>query len=604
MWAISLAATCYVLSSLYIANSVEALSIPNDSSATLPAVKHRVAIVGGGVSGLVVGHVLSQSGAYDVHLFEKASVVGGNVRSVPDPIPVLSSSSSDERTQNGGERRNMLNIGHASHMGMFWNLRLMLEYLHIEEWPVGRGSNSVPGLFRMLSINREGNVVQPPLQDVLSPLIWFEAFKFYFYSYLEPEIGLDAFLQAQTFSDRFQSILFWAMATFEFDKTVDEAGEYAVGAARALLITQIFFKFLLCDEFNGVLPSKIDSGLKDELIGRIKRNIIPSEMVAKLVKRIETGQGRLFDAPLASYFTADYTAAMNKLADGIEGSVNMNCAVSKVMRHGDSSTDKLVLCTNDGKSVEVDSVVFTTQPSIISNILSDDDFSSHLEALYAIESGAVGVQICHEKDLPFSYPPDRTKTICGFDARDSPVILGVFDISQLTIHETGGPGRNSDGHYSGIESKELQAGWLSIAYPVYRGKVLNRHENFLANTDCVDKTIYPWIRATSSYPAIRRELEDLQGLGGIYITGHAFTGINKASELQVTNALKLCHEHFDALPPWGEYIGTPLLPDCNDEDAFKKASSVFEAISLAWKSLVGSFLLLGVVSKLGIDKFE
>ena len=137
-----------------------------------------------------------------------------------------------------------------------------------------------------------------------------------------------------------------------------------------------------------------------------------------------------------------------------------------------------------------------------------------------------------------------------------------------------------------------------------RGESFNRHEHFLAQTDCCDKTIYPWIRASSSYPALRRKVVDLQGCDGIHVTGHTLTGINKASELQVTNALKLCHEQFGCLPPWGAYIGTPLLPDCNDEDAFKKASSIFEAIGLAWKSLVGSFLLLGVVSKLGAETFE
>ena len=64
--------------------------------------------------------------------------------------------------------------------------------------------------------------------------------------------------------------------------------------------------------------------------------------------------------------------------------------------------------------------------------------------------------------------------------------------------------------------------------------------------------------------------------------------MNKASELQVTNALRLCNDYFGVLPPWGEFISTLFLPDCNDEDAFRRASSIVEAVPLAWKSLVGS----------------
>ena len=74
-----------------------------------------------------------------------------------------------------------------------------------------------------------------------------------------------------------------------------------------------------------------------------------------------------------------------------------------------------------------------------------------------------------------------------------------------------------------------EAGWLSIAYPVYRESLSNVHEQYLENTVSADKTIYPWIRATSSYPAVRRRLDVLQGSNGIYISGHSFTGINKAS---------------------------------------------------------------------------
>jgi hypothetical protein len=440
------------------------------------------------------------------------------------------------------------------------------------------------------------------LEDVLSPFIWLEAIRFYFYSYLEPEMRLDEFLESHVFSEKFLDIMYWSMATFEFDKRIEEAGEYALGAARALLITQVFFKFLLCDEFDGVLPAKIDSGLKDELRGRAERNV-SGDMGANVLKRIETRQDKLFDAPLASYFSADYTAAMKELADGINCPASTNCSVTKVVKQ--RAIDKLLVCTEDGKSIQVDSVIFTTQPSIASNILSGGDFPSHVEVLNAIEGGAVGVQICHESDLPFPYPPSMIKQPKCFSSLDLPATLGIFDISQLTIRKIRGGKIDVEARqHPASDNKEHKAGWLSIAYPVYRDKSFNRHEHFLAQTDCCDKTIYPWIRASSSYPALRRKVVDLQGCDGIHVTGHTLTGINKASELQVTNALKLCHEQFGCLPPWGAYIGTPLLPDCNDEDAFKKASSILEAIGLAWKSLVGSFLLLGVVSKLGAETFE
>jgi len=577
-------------------HSVAALAVVphDDSPKNASKLRPTVAIVGGGLSGLVVGNVLSQSGNYDVHLFEKDPVIGGNVRCVPDP------------KSRKGKGDDMLNIGHASHMGMFWNLRLMLEHLDIDEWPVGRGRNDVPGLFRMLSVDFDGTIVQPPLEDVLSPFIWLEAIRFYFYSYLEPEMRLDEFLKSHIFSEKFLNIMYWSMATFEFDKRIEEAGEYALGAARALLITQVFFKFLLCDEFDGVLPAKIDSGLKDELRGRAERHM-SGDMGSSLLKRMETRQDKLFGAPLASYFSADYTAAMKELADGIGCGVSTNCSVTKVVKqHASDKLDKLLVCTEDGKSIQVDSVIFTTQPSIISNILSNGDFPSHVEVFNAIEGGAVGVQICHESGLPFPYPPSERKQPKCFSSLHLPATLGIFDISQLTIdHNTRGRNHDVEARQQPASDRmEHKAGWLSIAYPVYRDESFNRHLHFLAQTDCCDKTIYPWIRASSNYPALRRKMVDLQGCDGIHVTGHTLTSINKASELQVTNALQLCHEQFGCLPPWGAYISTPLLPDCNDEDAFKKASSVFEAIGLAWKSLVGSFLLLGVVSKLGVDSFE
>lgn len=84
---------------------------------------------------------------------------------------------------------------------------------------------------------------------------------------------------------------------------------------------------------------------------------------------------------------------------------------------------------------------------------------------------------------------------------------------------------------------------IHIAYPVYRESLFNIHEEHLVTTSCVDKTIYPWIRATSSYPALRCRLDVLQGSNGIYITGHTSDGMNKASELQATNTLRLCNDY-------------------------------------------------------------
>ena len=99
--------------------------------------KSQVAIVGGGISGLVVGYVLSQSGKYNVALLEQSSVLGGNIRSVPAPDPRDSGGARRSTSKSSdGSNTKRLNIGHASHMGMFWNLRLMLRHLGIESGPL------------------------------------------------------------------------------------------------------------------------------------------------------------------------------------------------------------------------------------------------------------------------------------------------------------------------------------------------------------------------------------------------------------------------------------------------------------------------------------
>ena len=321
-------------------------------------------------------------------------------------------------------------------------------------------------------------------------------------------------------------------------------------------------------------------------------------MSTNLLERIDpsaTSHDILFDAPLASYFCADYGGLVDQLASGICGSIELDCQVTKVTKA--DGEDKLSVYT-DKHLFEADSVVFTTQPSIVLDILSHEmTFSAHAEALDAIEYGAVGVQICHASELPFAYPPNMTDPTKQFDVENPTQMLGIFDISQLTVDENGSRHEHDTG-------SARVAGWLSIAYPVYRESLFNAHEKYLENTTCVDKTNYPWIRATTSYPALRRRLSALQGSNEIYITGHTFTGMNKASELQVTNALRLCNDYFGVLPPLGEFISTPLLPDCNDEDAFRQATSVVEAIPLAWKSLVGSVLLLGVVETMGVDMFR
>jgi hypothetical protein len=178
-----------------------------------------------------------------------------------------------------------------------------------------------------------------------------------------------------------------------------------------------------------------------------------------------------------------------------------------------------------------------------------------------------------------------------------PPILGLFDISELTTTEAAGKQRKQlpDRH---------EAGWLSVAYPMYRNMTLNCHQRLLNQIPCADASVYPWTRATSSFPASRRDIEKLQGKEGIYITGQALTGVNKASELQVTNALNLCHDHFGIVPPWKSFFPCPMLPDCNDVDAFYKANSPIEAAFLAMKSLVGSFLLTSAVALLGVEFFD
>ena len=535
---------------------------------SLSSPRPRIVVVGGGISGLTIAHVLQQSGRYNVDVLEAKPRLGGHVRSTEDPM-------------NPHDR---LNIGHATHMGMFVNLRLMLRHFHVDEWPVGRGPNDKPGLFRMISVTESGGTFQPPLEDILSVKIWWEALVFYFCSYMNPEQRLDEFLRSQKFSKRFLDIVYWAMATFEFDKQKQEAGEYALGAARALLITQVFFQYLLCDSFEGSLPLQIDQGLKKDLASRVAQLAISEQKKQGLLDCFEELTG---DAPLASYLTADYGVAMEKLAAGA-GRVWTKATVSHVSKKNGYS----VVQTMDGKTIEADAVIFTTHPSIVCHVLNQTDFPTHKNALDRIDSGAVGVRIVHAKDLPFSYPPANGSLY--YDMDDPPPILGIFDISELTTSASGHTQKTDMTH----------AGWLSVAYPVYRNTTLNRHELLLDQVPCVDATVYPWTRATSLFPEARREIVKLQGCDGIYITGQALTGVNKASELQMTNALNLCYEYFDVAPPWKHFFPCPMLPDCNDVDAFTKAKSPLEAAGLAVKSLVGSFLITSTVSRLGVDFFD
>jgi hypothetical protein len=535
-----------------------------------PPSKPTVAVVGGGISGLTIAHVLEMSGNYQVEVLEASSYLGGHIRYVENPL-------------NPGE---LLNIGHATHMGLFCNLRWMLKHFHVKEVPVGRGSNDKPGLFRMISVTgTNGETFQPPLHDITSPAIWWEAFRFYFGSFLTPEERLDGFLSRNHFSKQFLDILYWAMATFEFDKYRHEADEYALGAARALLITQVFFQYLLCDAFDGSLPAKVDSGLKDDLASRIMR--LPNMTTKRKVSLVERFRELTSDAPLASYFTADYGAVVHKLAERA-GRVRTNAQVTRVLK----KNGRNIVETLDGDAIEADHVVFTTHPSIVARVLCTEDYPQHLAAIDGIESGTVGVQIIHSSDLSFPYPPRLDST--SFDM-DSPIaILGIFDISQLTTMTNHG-----EHHISPRE-----AGWLSVAYPVYKEASLNHHKQLLEQIPYADTSVYPWTRATPSFIDSRRDIVKLQGTDGIYMTGQALTGVNKASELQVTNALNLCHDHFGVTPPWETFVACPMLPDCNDVDAFYKAKSRVEAAFLAIKSLVGSFLLASAVSILGKDFFN
>jgi Flavin containing amine oxidoreductase len=528
-------------------------------------------VVGGGASGLTIAHVLQQSGQYQVNVFEAEPSLGGHVRSVKDPL-------------NGEE---CLNIGHATHMGMFVNLRLMLRHLGVPEWPVGRGPNDEPGLFRMISVTANGETFQPPLEAILSPRVWWDAFWFYFHSYTNPEQRLDNFLATyQSFSQRFLDILYWAVATFEFDKHKEEAGEYALGAARALLITRVFFQYLLCDAFEGSLPNRVDRGLKKDLASRIE---LRSTILRKEKQHLlEIFEELTSDTPLASYFTSEYVTAVEKLAAGA-GNVLTNAAVSRVYK---THNGRHVIEIMNGETMEADYVVFTTHPSIVGRVLDCSDYPKHAAALQRIDSGAVGVRIIHANDLTSSYPPPNDASY--FDMNDPPPLLGIFDISQLTTiaGQTQRP------------KKIREAGWLSVAYPVYRNMTLNRHEQLLEKVPCLDAAVYPWTRATATFPKIRRDIMDLQGRDGIFITGQTLTGVNKASELQITNALNLCYDSFGVLPPWKHFFPCPMLPDCNDDDAFLMTKSPLEAAGLAMKSLVGSFLLTSAVSSLGVKFFN
>lgn len=551
-------------------------NIPSTLVESLASVSSpTVAVVGGGISGLVVAYVLQKSGQYEVELFEAQPQLGGHIRSLTNPL--------DESEQ--------LNIGHATHMGMFYNLRLMLKHFGIPEWKVGRGANSKPGIFRMISVSgTTGETFQPPLKHITSPSIWWEAFRFYFYSYLNADKRLDVFLKEKHFSKRFLDILYWAMATFEFDKEKDEMGEYALGAARALLITQVFFKYLLCDAFEGSLPAKVDNGLKDDLASRIMS--LPDMSTSEKKSLVESFREITNDSPLASYFTSSYGSLVSKLAEGA-GRIHTNVAVERVSK----KDGKLTIDSSAGESMEADFVVFTTHPSIARRCLNEDDFPLHSSTLGHFESGAVGVRIVHAKDLPFDYPPTAHDTF--FERDTPPPVLGIFDISELTTSTEASGALTQQ-----APSETNKAGWLSVAYPVYKNTTLNRHQQLLETIPCANFTVYPWTKATSSFPMTRREIVKLQGADCIYLTGQSLTGVNKASELQVTNALKLCRDYFGVVPPWKAFAPCPLLPDCNDVDAFYTTKSPLQASLLAIKSLIGSFLLTSAVATLGVEFFD
>ena len=560
----------------------------------------NLVVVGGGISGLVVGHVLSASSRYNVTLLEANSEIGGHIRSLPDPQ----------------SPNHLLNIGHATHMGMFVNLRIMLKHLKIQEWPVGRGPNETPGLFRMLSVSLEsGHRVQPPMEDILRLSVWWEAFKFYFASYLEPEIPLEKHLKERQYSDTFLDVLHWATATFEFDKCKEEMRTYSLGAARALLITQVFFQYLLCDAFQGSLPEKIDSGLKQDLAKRISKErntkngvTIIDDDDPTLQELKDVFQNITEGTPLASYFTADYNAAASKLAAGID-QVRTGTVVSSVKRNSDdrrlNDTKRTILVeTMEGEILETEHVIFATHPSIIPKLLNKDDFVQHQSALQSMNTGAVGVKIIHASNLPFEYPPCTQKSL-AYSMEQPPSILGIFDISQLTrIKETGEPATMFNASKISTETFKIQeAGYLSVAHPVYVDKSRNIHNRWLQDVACIDSTVYPWTVATPSFLKARHRVEELQGKDGIYIIGQALTGVNKASELQVTNALLLCRRWFGVNPLWRCSYLYPMLPDCNDNDATYQAQSLLEAAKLALKSLVGSFVLTGAVSKVGVKFF-
>ena len=536
----------------------------------------RVVVVGGGLSGLVVGHVLHHQQQYDVQVLEASPHVGGNIKSIPDPHDPSS----------------LLNIGHATHMGFFWNLRRLLRHLNVPEYPVGRGvASRTPGLFGMTSVTNSGSLFRPTLKDIISYKIWWEAFWFYFYSYQDPKVSLQEFLQKHSFSDEFLNIIFWSMATFEFDKTVDEMEEYSVGVARALVITQVFFQFLLNDFFAGVLPGKMQQGLLDDLVQRVTRHQCLSSELDNLM-RMDLGS-----APLSSYFTSNYTLAMERLSQDC-GQVRRNCTVTKVLRYPEKGGG-LMVETMHGENIQADAIVFTIQPSMIQKILCKD-FVKHQAALQKMKSGAVGVRIIHAQDLPFIYPPvnktESSPTYTDGSKQPPPTVLGIFDISELSFPSNTECKQNS---------RTREAGWLSVAFPVYQSEEQNRHQKWLRDIPCADESVYPWVRAVPPFATARKELVKLQGHRGVFITGHALTGVNKASELQVTNALNLCYDYFNAAPPWGEhFFPVPLLPDCNDEDAFRQVTCSLEAAQLALKNLVGSFLLVGVAAKIGVEALD
>jgi len=637
----------------------------------------NVAVIGGGLSGLVVGHVLEQSTnkynecKYNVTVLEASATLGGHIRSIPVPPSQAPQSSTADSL--------LLNVGHATHMGMFVNLRILLRHFNIAEWPVGKGPNHQPGLFRMLSIaipspkkvnNEEdlmGKRVQPSLpDDILSPAIWWEAFWFYFHSYRQPQISLGTYLQQHSYSNKFQTILEWAMRTFEFDKDQQEMQSYSLGTARALLITQVFFQFLLCDAFQGSLPRMIDEGLKEDLSTRISISNTcgsndrddhdpPTRQELKgCFENITQGYS------LASYFTADYNQLVQRLAAGMKiGSVRTNAKVSKITKKEISPKGypqyRLEITTTNNETFVVDKIVISTHPAIAARMLKPEDFAQQQEALATMStvecSGAVGVSIVHAQDLPFAYPPPKNQQPIGINRNNadesvdiyrnlqtgspseaSAKILGIFDISQLTLDaktgrsavsvernpaEVGEREGTIENHSNGM-TKQTHGGWLSVAYPVslphvsssksHSQPLQHEHEQWFDenNISCAERAVYPWTKATPLFFEQQDQIQKvLQGKDGIYITGQALTAVNKASELQVTNALRLCHDHFGiACPPWRYAFLNPMLPDCNDREATYQASSALEASQLAFKSLVGSFLLTAAVQKLGTEFFD